>query len=411
MTTVEQATQIIQSNLLNFGTEKVPLARAVGRILAENLTADRAFPPFDRVSMDGIALRADDFFSGKKTFKIAGFRAAGSNADLRVGEVKNAPTRRSVLPDCIEIMTGAVLPAGADAVVRYEDLQIENGQATLNLEKLERWQNVHREGIDRKKGDLLVPAATRISPAEIATAATVGKSKIEVARLPRVAVISTGNELVAVSKTPAAHQIRMSNAHAIAAALRQNFGIEAKIFHLRDDEKKMRLRLAEVLEKFSVLILSGAVSKGKLDFLPKILPELGVEMLFHRVAQRPGNPFWFGKRGEKNVVFAPPGNPVSTFMVCHRYILPWLAACFGQKVVSQELAVLSEQVVFKPDLTYFLQVKLASSPTDGRLVAHPLHGHGSGDLANLNDADAFLELPRGREVFSAGEVFPIFRFR
>ncbi len=398
MVSVEQATELIFQNLMSFGSELVPIGKATGRILAQNLCADRPFPPFDRVSMDGIALRVDDFFSGKKTFKIVGLQAAGQS-----------PKTIKHPGDCLEIMTGAVLPGGADSIVRYEDLKIENGFAEIILEKIERWQNIHRQGIDRKIGDLLVAAGTRISPAEIATAATIGLSKIEVARLPKTAVISTGDELVSVEKLPLPHQIRMSNAHAIHSVL-LGFGIEATIFHLPDSPKILKKRLAKILEKYPLVILSGAVSKGKLDFLPQILPELGVEKVFHRVAQRPGNPFWFGRRGDENIVFAPPGNPVSTFMVTHRYILPWLRASFGMPKTPQEFAVLTEKVNFKPDLTYFLQVKL-SSGNDGRLLASPVFGHGSGDLANLNDSDAFLELPRGREVFEAGEAFSIIRFR
>ncbi len=397
MTTVEQATQIILQNTLAFGEEAVPLAKANGRILREDLAADRDFPPFDRVSMDGIAILFEAFAAGQRSFFIEGIQAAG--APQLVLTQKN---------NCLEVMTGAVLPQNADTVIRYEDLEIRDGQAVILIEDVQERQNVHGRGADRRQGEVIVKAGCKISPAEIGVAATVGKANLQVAISPKVAIISTGDELVEVGETPLPHQIRKSNVHTLAATL-AGWGIEADLLHLLDDRAEIETTLAGCLKKYDALILSGGVSMGKFDFLPEAFKALGVRELFHKVSQRPGKPFWFG-RGERTVVFALPGNPVSTFMCTHRYFQPWLRAGLGLQPFENQYAVLEEDFFFKPDLTYFLQVKLEWRE-DGVTGAWPVAGRGSGDLANLAEADAFLELPIGRQVFKKGEVFPLFFYR
>ena len=166
--------------------------------------------------------------------------------------------------------------------------------------------------------------------------------------------------------------------------------------------------LKQVLETYDVLVLSGGVSMGKLDYVPEILAELGVEKLFHKVSQRPGKPFWFG-RHKGGVVFALPGNPVSTFVGLKRYVIPFLYRSVGvePKVVR---ARLTEDFTFKPDLTYFLQVSLEYND-EGQLMATPAPGHGSGDLANLVNSEAFIELPQGENIYKAGAVFTCYPFR
>lgn len=397
MISVETADSIIFSAPIPVTTGERVLGDCLGAVLRAPLLADRDFPPFDRVTMDGIAIAFASWNSGQRTFRIEGIQAAG-----QVAQVLNNPIH------CLEVMTGAVLPAGADTVVRYEDLLIESGVATLLTDSINPGQNIHRKGSDRALGAELVPVGRILSPAEIATAATVGKTHLRVGIPPRTAVISTGDELVDIDQSPAPHQIRTSNAWAIQAALGQA-GLASERFHLPDREELLLSALTDILDTFPFVILSGGVSAGKFDFIPDILKRLGVEMLFHQVAQRPGKPFWFGKRGNQNVVFALPGNPVSTFMCLYRYVLPALRHSLGAGKAAPLYAALSRDVIFKPDLTYFLQVQLQSQP-DGRLMAIPFEGRGSGDLANLNDAHAFMELPRGRDLFAAGEAFPVYRY-
>jgi molybdopterin molybdotransferase len=193
------------------------------------------------------------------------------------------------------------------------------------------------------------------------------------------------------------------------AAVLGTWGLPADLLHLPDDPAAIEATLGDCLTKYDVLLMSGGVSMGKFDHIPSALERLGVRQLFHKVSQRPGKPFWFG-RSAGTVVFAFPGNPVSSFMCLHRYFQPWFRASMGLQAIENQYAALAEDYVFKPDLTYFLQVKLAAGP-DGRLLATPVTGQGSGDLANLVDTDAFIELPLEKQVFQAGEVFPIWRYR
>lgn len=397
MITVQAATDIVLQNTYDFGAESIPLEQAIGRILAENLSADRDFPPFDRVTMDGIAIHFDTFVAGQRDFKIEGLQAAGA-PQLTLEKTTH----------CLEVMTGAMLPQGTETVVRYEDLDIVEGIATIKIAEIEAGQNIHKRGSDRRQGDLLVPSNRLISPAEIGVAATVGKAHLQVKKLPRVIIISTGDEIVDVTETPLAHQIRSSNAHTIQSLLTR-WRIQATRLHLPDDRDATVEGLRQALKNFDVLILSGGVSMGKLDYVPEALSTLGVEKLFHKVQQRPGKPFWFGKTSAGTTVFALPGNPVSSFMCAVRYVEPWLCKSLGLPIVPQ-FAIINETIIFKPNLTYFLQVQLSTDET-GRMLASPLEGGGSGDLANLTEADGFLELPQGQEVYEIGEVFRFWNYR
>jgi len=212
--------------------------------------------------------------------------------------------------------------------------------------------------------------------------------------------------LVDVDQIPLPHQIRKSNSYVLAAALSE-LGCKADLFHVIDDEKKIKGMLEEILTKYELIILSGGVSKGKFDFIPQVLESLRVKKLFHQVSQRPGKPMWFGQ-SQRNTVFGLPGNPVSTFMCFHRYVKPWLTKSLGNEIKKQS-AQLAEDYSFSPSLTYFLQVKIQNE--NGKLIAYPLSGGGSGDFANLKDVDGFLELPLHESKFQKGESFPLILFR
>ena len=398
MISVQEALDIILTYPLSLSIEQVDLDKAIGRLLREDLYADRDFPPYDRVTMDGIAIRYSSFAAGNHSFAIEGIAAAG----MAQKQLEGADA-------CLEVMTGAMMPLQADTVIRYEDLVIENGVARITVSSLREGQNIHWRGSDRKQGSPVVGQGKALSPAEIGVAATVGKAQLAVSRLPKVMIISTGDELVEVHQQPLAHQIRRSNVHRLRSTLAKHF-IEADTAHLNDDKAEINREIDRLLKEYDVLILSGGVSKGKYDYIPAVMEELGVEKLFHRIAQRPGKPFWFGRSKEEKLIFALPGNPVSSFMCMQAYFLPWLRASLGVPAIDYPSAVLQHPVTFKPDLTYYLQVAVTYD-NQGRILAHPVEGHGSGDLANLADADAFLQLPRGKELFEEGEVFPLIRYR
>jgi molybdopterin molybdotransferase len=305
-------------------------------------------------------------------------------------------------------MTGAILPHGTDTVIRHEDLDIRDGIATVTTEDIRQWQNAHLKGTDRHGGDVIVPSGVRIGAAELGIAATVGKAQLLVHTLPRVALIATGDELVPVDAQPLPHQIRMSNIYALQGLL-HSWHVPTELMHIRDDRDSVAQQLGAALKQYDVLIMSGGVSAGKFDHMPSVLEELGIPKIFDKVQQRPGKPFWFGAANGKTV-FALPGNPVPAFMCATRYIQPWLRACFDMPLSPTKYAVLEEDVSFKSNLTLFLQVKLSISP-DGRWIARPEAGKGSGDLANLVRADGFLELPIGQQHFRKGESYPLWLYR
>lgn len=397
MIDVKEALEIIKSHLGNFGTESIPLSVSMGRILKDDWHTDRALPPYDRVTMDGIAITYSDFEKGQRTFEIEAVAAAGDPQKEKVKE-----------GTCLEVMTGSIMPLACDTVIRYEDLDVKNGRATIQTDAVTNKQNVHFHGSDRTLGELVAKKHTLISSAEIGLGASIGKSMVTVAKLPKAIVISTGNELVPIDQKPLAHQIRRSNIYRISTVL-NSLGIPCDEAHLDDNKEEIKDKMKGYLEAYDIVLLSGGVSKGKFDFLPVVLDELGAEKLFHKIAQRPGKPFWFGRRGACTI-FAFPGNPVSSFVCMHRYFVEWLGDSLGVSLRKHFYAKLTQEVHFKPDLTYFLEVKI-SSDKDGVLLATPQKGNGSGDLANLVEADAIIELPRGYNVYEKGEVHPIYFYR
>lgn len=396
MISVADATQIIFSHLFQSKSETVSLAESMGRVLDEPIYADRDVPPFNRVAMDGIAVSWTALENGAKSFVIEGIQSAGAPQKQLTDKTK-----------CMEVMTGAMLPIGTDVVIRYEDITIADGVAQLNELDFQFMQNIHKQGIDATMGSELLKPGMKLSSAEVALLASVGKADVHVKSLPVVAIISTGDELVEVDTAPAPHQIRRSNSYALYAALQAN-GIKASMHHITDDATKLEAGLKEILNHSDVMILSGGISKGKFDFVPQVLEKLGVRKLFHHVSQRPGKPFWFGASTDGKTIFALPGNPVSTFMCFYRYVQPWLSRSLGTKYIEMT-ATLKSDFTFQPSLTYFLQVGIEI--TDGQLWATPLPGGGSGDFANLSEVDGFLELPLGKTTFQRGETFPYFSFR
>jgi molybdopterin molybdotransferase len=396
MISVGDALSVVLENCPTAEIEQISLDTARGRTLAEPIRAERDFPPFDRVTMDGIAINFSSFKSGQREFKIAGVAPAGG-----------ALMTLADLSDCLEVMTGAMLPTNCDTVIRYEDLAIEEGKARITIEHIRLQQNVHFQGSDRKRESLLMDSGKIIGAPELAVLATCGKSLVSVYKTPKVAIVSSGDELIDVDQQPLPHQIRKSNNYSISGALAQ-FNCDVTSFHLLDDPVAIKKELAVILQDFDVVVLSGGVSMGKFDYIPDALTSLGVEKLFHKVAQRPGKPFWFGRTNDNKAVFALPGNPVSSFMCTNRYVISWMRKHLG---LSEEIlyAELSSDVHFKPDLTYFAQVKLSYS-MKGITLATPIEGNGSGDLANLTDSDAFMCLPRGQNEFKKGSVFQILKY-
>lgn len=397
MITVEQAEKLIQEQVKDFGTESIPFELALGRSLAEDISADRDLPPFNRVTMDGIAINYSSVENQIKSFRIKATQAAGDEPV----DIDNAD-------ECIEIMTGAALPPTVDTVIPYENINIKDGRATIRTSDIKKGQNLHRKGKDKKKGEVVAPAGQLITPAIISLAASVGKAELLVKKLPHVVIVSSGDELVDVDMQPSPTQIRKSNSYTIKAVLHQH-NLDADMLHIPDDPHITKEKIGYCIENYDVILMTGGISMGKFDYIPRALEEMQVKTIIHKVHQRPGKPFWFGRHDNGALVFAFPGNPVATFMCFHRYFLPWLHTSQGLTEKQPVYAILNHDFTFKPALQYFLQVKLSFSK-EGQILANPVEGNGSGDFANLADADAFMELPMERDEFKKGEVFRIWPF-
>jgi molybdopterin molybdotransferase len=309
--------------------------------------------------------------------------------------------------ECIEIMTGAALPPSTDTVIRYEDLDIANGKAIFTGETILKGQNIHFKGKDKKQGDSLALSNQLITASIISLAASVGRSSLSVKKLPKVVIISTGDELVEVDQQPLPYQIRRSNIYTIQAVL-QEYLIAADLLHIKDDHQLALEQIKDCISRYDVILLSGGISMGKFDYIPGVLEELAVKKHFHKVKQRPGKPFWFGTHPGNVTVFAFPGNPVSTFMCLYRFFLPWLEACLGL-YKEAAYAVLDQDFSFKPALQYFLQVKLSLNKK-AQMVAVPFEGNGSGDFVNLMNTNGFMELPLEWNDFKKGEIFRVWPF-
>ncbi|WP_405236588.1 molybdopterin molybdotransferase MoeA [Lentisalinibacter orientalis] len=395
MITVGEAWQRIEDALPDYGVEDIAVEEAAGRVLRSSVCAERDQPPFDRVMMDGIALR----HTGARHLRVQATQHAG-----------DPPLELADDTACIEIMTGAALPSGADTVIPVERVRITDGTAELEEGyEPEPGQFIHRRGSDHVAGTGLLEPGCVLGAPEVAVLAAQGLATVGVGRRPPAAVVSTGNELVSAGAPVAAHEIRLSNGPAILSSLLRHGHAGSRHVHLRDEPQLMRERLAALLDEYPLLLLSGGVSKGKADYVPGILAELGVEVIFHRVSQRPGKPMWFGARGG-TLVFALPGNPVSALVCFRRYVLPALLRGAGHTGPTVETAVLGADYAFRPPLTCFLPVR-AETDADGSLVAMPAPTNTSGDFTALAGTTGFVELDRDRERFAAGTPVILHRWR
>jgi len=399
MLTPAEAEKLIGERLACLPIESLPLTQCAGAVLRENVYAERDQPPFDRVAMDGIALNSEAARTGSRRYTVQATQAAGDPA-----------LTLSARTSCIEVMTGAVLPGDCDAVVPVEQLSTLDGQAELGAGvAVEPWQNIHRRGTDSRQGALLLCAGTRLSAPEVAIAASAGMARVRVSTQPMVVVISTGNELVEPGEPILPHQIRRSNVYAVVGALRRQGFQRVADDHVMDDADQLKARLKFHLDTHDVLVLSGGVSMGKFDLVPRALEELGVHVIFHKVAQRPGKPLWFGVAPSGAAVFALPGNPVSTLVCLARYVMPALFAAMGQTDPVREKIALSAPVTVTPPLAFFLPVRVEVDDW-GRAWAAPSPTNGSGDFTALAGTDGFVELPPGPNAYPKGFVTRLYRW-
>lgn len=399
MMTTAEALGAILGAVRPAATEPVALADCVGRALREAVIAERDQPPFDRVTMDGIAIEYELFAGGERRFAVQAMQAAGDEAlALESGKA-------------IEIMTGASLPAGADCIVPVERIAVADGVASIETGyRAEAGQFIHRRGSDHARGTRLLRTGARIGAMDVAVIASAGLAEVDVAARPRIAVVSTGNELVPAGEPIAEHQVRLSNGPAIVAMLAEHGQVHADHVHILDEKAALTAQLRDLLAAHEVLVLSGGVSMGKADYVPEVLQSLGVKLVFHRISQRPGKPMWFGIGPDGQAVFALPGNPVSTLVCCRHYVIPALRKMAGMAEAPPQFAVLAQPLSFTAALTCFMPVRLVSSAA-GQVLALPVPTNTSGDFASLAGTDGYVELALEQTDFPAGSTVPLHRWR
>ncbi len=368
--------------------EEIPLEAAAGRVLAEDVVADRDYPPVARSIRDGFAVRAADL-PGR--VRLIGEVRAGQTFS---GEVRPGET--------VEIMTGAPAPAGADAVVMLEHVR-RDGEFVFIDQPAQPGQWINPQGSEVRQGERVLEAGRRLGFAEVSMLATVGRTRLRACRQPRVAIIPTGDEVVAVAEAALAHQVRNSNAHSLAVQVRRAGGVP-EILPVAADVHAATRALAERGLKQDLLLLSGGVSAGKYDIVEHVLANLGAEFFFDRVLIQPGQPLVFG-RAAGTFFFGLPGNPASTMVTFELFARAAQELLEGQSetLLPLLLARLTTDFRHKPGLTRFLPARIAP---DG-LEVTPIPWHGSSDVPAVSHANAFLVTDPERESWQAGELIRV----
>lgn len=400
MISSQEAMNLILDQLPILKKEKIDTHQSVGRILKESIYAERDQPPFDRVTMDGIAVCYEALKTGINQFDIENTQFAG---DAQIALKNNN--------FCIEIMTGAILPKNTNCIIPIERIKINNNTAILDINYLpKKLQFIHQQGSDHQENTEVLKVGHKIEPMDISLILSCGKKYIEVSSDPKICIISNGNELIAAGKPILPHQIRMSNGPAIMVMLEQQGFKNCEYIHLVDDKDIQQKNIKKHLLSSDVLILSGGVSMGKADFIPQVLEECGVKNIFHKIRQRPGKPMWFGIGPKKQLIFALPGNPVSTITCCRHYIVPVLQRACGRDFFIDEYVKLQKQIKFHPELTYFLPVRVSNSEK-GEIKAYPVQTNTSGDFASLIGTDGYIELNSESNLFEESESLKFFRWK
>lgn len=365
-------------------------SRVLGRIVAEDVRADRNYPPFNRSTRDGFALRAADAAQAGTKLRLIGESRAGV---LFEGAVEQGT--------CVQIMTGAAMPRGANSIVMNEHARIEGEYVVLD-EAAREGAHFVLEGQETRVGESVIARGKRLSYAELAIAAQVGRSKLLVAKKPRVAILSTGDELVAVEQPPTKYQIRNSNNVSLAAQVTLAGGEPVMLGTAPDNLEELRARIQQALEA-DIVAITGGVSVGKYDLVEQVLREMGAEFYFDAVAIRPGKPAVFGFCQGKPV-FGLPGNPVSTMVTFELFVVPAIELLSGHKPHPLALlkAKLAHPLKEKPPLAHFLPARL--SWPEGEAIVEAIHWEGSGDIGSVVKGNCFLVVHEARQVYAAGEM-------
>ena len=378
MITVNEAIEkILQNNTVKKKIVSKNIVEAIGYVLAEDVFTDRDYPPFNRSTMDGYAIVAQDLNSKKE-------KILTNKGTLLAGDANQFTYEENC---CIKIMTGAPVPQGFDSVIKIEDTSQVDNEVTFSIDEVKLGQNIAKQGEDIRQDQLAITKGSICNHSIISILATIGKTKIDVYELPTIAIISTGSEVIESDKTPLPHQIRDSNSYALRGLLK-NLGITPKSVLLINDTKDALEKAVIAGLKFDILILSGGVSMGEADFVPQVLEQQGIEKIFHKVKVKPGKPIWFGNY-DKGVVFGLPGNPFSCMVGFKIFIEPLIYNCLKLQPQQPMLLPMSSSRKKRGDRTEFLSTKIVHGATS---KLKNIDTKGSGDItASLNSSGLALQ--------------------
>ena len=391
---VAAAQQCVLESVAAFGAEQVKLEQSLGRVLAEEVRANRDQPPYDISAMDGYALRSADLTNVPATLEIV--------EDIKAGDM---PTKTLASGQCARIMTGAPMPQGADAVIRVEDTEAKPDNKVQINRSVKAGNDIRRLGENMRNGEVVLTPGTAITPGVIGVLATVKRAQVQVYRRPRVAILSTGNELEGLDEPVDPNKIPNSNSYALMAQV-QALGIEPVLLGIaRDDPGELARYLKRGLE-YDVLLVSGGTSVGVHDYVRPTIEALGAQMLFWRVSMKPGHPVAFGKVGEK-IIFGLPGNPVSSMVCFEEFVVPALRRMMGHTRTYRRTidARMTHNVKHQPGRTEFIRVLLAKE--QGGYTATSTGAQGSGMLLSMARADGLAVVPGDSAGLTAGSTVAV----
>lgn len=425
MKSVAEAQVLIVRHSRPLPPETLPLSSAaLGLVLAEAVASDLDMPPYDKAMMDGYAVRIADLADGTGVLTVI--------EEVVAGQMPRLPVEAG---QATRIMTGAPIPAGADAVVKIENTRLLDGnRVALEARSPKPEQNILRRGREMRRGDTVLSAGTVLRPPEFGVLATVGRTEAKLFPRPQVAVLATGDELVDAAQAPGPGQIRNSNGPMLVAQVTRAGGSPRLLPIARDDRQSLHEQIAEGLRS-PLLILSGGVSAGRLDLVPGVLEELGVQPHFHKVAMKPGKPVFFGTCANRQepgmfstewqppvpppsplhpppsiLIFGLPGNPVSSLVCFELFVRPAIRRLMGQADPGTKLALLplAEDFAYKTDRPTYYPARIEAGDFGYRV--RPVPWFGSADLRGLTAANAFVLFPPGDHCHSAGQIFSVLPF-
>lgn len=377
MISFSEAQQLVLQQARSFGNEKVSLDTATGRVISETILADRDYPPFNRAAMDGYAIRQTDWDAGVRSFVISEVLFAGNIHKSVIGK-----------GECYKIMTGASVPGSADAIIRREDVTEKPGGIECFIDDVKPYQHIAQRGGDLRKDAVIFSSAFLCSPANVAVLASIGKYEVIVQKLPKVSIITTGDEVVDIDKLASPVQIRDSNSHVLKACLKKWNIVPGTCVHVPDVVHEIELAIAGALSS-DIIILCGGVSAGDADYVPDILHKLGGQKIFHKVAIKPGKPIWFGKFTNGSTVFALPGNPLSCLVTYKLFIEYFLVHSFGLGEPFQLALPLKGTRSKTSQVDEFFPVNIVGTPS----VYTTIPFNGSGDITAALCANAIARHP------------------